>query len=284
MIRGRQSGAALVLVLWLVVLLASLIGAFALTARVEQLQGHVGVDAVRAGEMARAGLEYALYRQAQPPQPGQPAWISDGRPYPWQFADAQLELQVLSESAKVDINQADAGLLAALMQQFGADQAQAQRLAAAIVDWRDSDDLPQPAGAEAGDYSAAGLPYGPANDAFASIEELRRVLAMPPSLFEAMRPHLTIWSQRSQPEPMLAADPVLRAMGIDPVLQQAKRQAVLDSGNGLATAGDTFSIRSQVRWGDDRALVLDAVVRRGRAGAARDAYTVLSWQQTMGTQ
>lgn len=284
MIRARQGGAALVLVLWLVVLLASLIGAFALTARVEQLQGHVGVDALRAGELARAGLEYALYRQAQPPQPGQPAWASDGRPYPWQFGGAQLELRVLSESAKVDINQADAGLLAALMQQFGADQGQAQRLAAAMLDWRDSDELAQPAGAEAAAYAAAGLPYGPANNAFASIEEVRRVLDMPAPLFEAMRPYLTIWSQRSQPEPMLAADPVLRAMGIDPVLQQGKRQAVLDSGGGLASAGDTFSIRSQVRWGDDRRLVLDAVVRRGRAEAARDAYTVLSWQQGMGTQ
>ena len=281
---GRdQAGAALVLVLWLVVLLASLIGAFALTARVEQLQGHVGVESLRAGQLAQAGLEYALYRQNLPAQPGQPAWVSDGRAYPWQFSGAQLELRVLAESAKVDINQADAGLLAALMQQFGAEQAQAQRLAAAIVDWRDSDDLPQPMGAEAGDYAAAGLPYGPSNDGFASLQELRRVLAMPASLFEAMQPHLTIWSQRSQPDPMLASDPVLRAMGIDPVLQQGKRQMVLDGGNALASAGDTFSIRSQVRLGDERSLVLDAVVRRGRAETAQSAYTVLSWQQGMGT-
>ena len=101
MSRRNQGGAALVLVLWLVVLLASLIGAFALTARVEQLQGHVGVESLRAGQLAQAGLEYALYRQSLPAQPGQPAWISDGRAYPWQFAGAQLELRVLAESAVV---------------------------------------------------------------------------------------------------------------------------------------------------------------------------------------
>jgi len=279
-----QRGAALVLVLWLVVLLASLIGAFALTARVEQLQSHVGVEALRGGQLAQAGLEYALYRQSQPALPGQPAWISDGRSYPWQFAGAQLELRVLSESAKVDINQADAGLLAALMQQLGAGQAQAQQLAAAMVDWRDSDELPQPGGAEAGDYAAAGLPYVPANDAFQSLEEVRRVLAMPAPLFQALRPYLTIWSQRSQPEPMLAADPVLRAMGIDPVLQQSKRQSALASGGALASRGDTFSIQSLVRLGDDRVVVLDAVVRQGRTENALAAYTVLYWQQEMGKQ
>ena len=47
MSRPAMRGAALVLVLWLIVLMASVIGAFALTARVEQLQTHVGVDALR---------------------------------------------------------------------------------------------------------------------------------------------------------------------------------------------------------------------------------------------
>ena len=93
--------------------------------------GGAAAKPCRRGQLAQAGLEYALYRQSQPALPGQPAWISDGRSYPWQFAGAQLELRVLSESAKVDINQADAGLLAALMQQLGAGQAQAQQLAAA---------------------------------------------------------------------------------------------------------------------------------------------------------
>lgn len=284
MSRPAMRGAALVLVLWLIVLMASVIGAFALTARVEQLQTHVGVDALRGSQLAQAGLEYALYRQAQSAQPGQPAWISDGRSYPWQFGGAQLQLSLLSESAKVDINQADAGLLAALMQQLGAEPQQAQRLAAAIVDWRDSDELPQPLGAEKADYAAAGLPYGPSNDAFASLEELRRVLAMPAPLFQAMRPHLTLWTQRSQPEPMLASDVVLRAMGIDPVLQHSKRQAQLASGNALASAGDTFSIQSRVQLADDRSVVVDAVVRLGGSDTAAAAYTVLHWQQGMGTQ
>ena len=138
-------GAALVLVLWLLVLLASIVGAFALTARVEQLQGSTGVDLLRGVQAAQAALDWAVYRLGQPPQPGQPALLADGRPHPWQFAGMAVEVSVRDESAKIDINQADAGLLAALMVQLGVEQARAQRLAAAITDWRDSDQLPQPA-------------------------------------------------------------------------------------------------------------------------------------------
>lgn len=275
-------GAALVLVLWLVVLLASVVGAFALTARVEQLQGSTGVDALRAGQVAHAALDWAVFRLGQPAQPGQPAWVPDGRSYPWQFAGLAVEVSVRDESAKVDLNQADAGLLAALMQQLGVEQARAARLAAAVVDWRDSDQLPQPGGAEKAQYQAAGLPWGPADDAFGGLEELRRVLGMDGPTYELLQPHLTVWTQRSQPEPMLAEDVVLRAMGLDPAQVQLQRQALLAGLGTLASRGDTFSITTRVHLGDERSVVLRAVVRTGQGETAQAAYTVLQWQQGMG--
>lgn len=281
---STMRGAALVLVLWLVVLLASVVGAFALTARVEQLQGNTGVDALRAGQVAHASIDWAVHRLAQPALPGQPMLPTDGRPVAWQFAGLAVELQVREESAKVDINQADSTLLAALMRQLGLAPARANALAAAIVDWRDSDQLAQPGGAERAHYQAAGLPYGPADDAFQGLEELRRVLGMDADTHALLVPYLTVWTQRSQPEPMLASDVVLRAMGIDPVLQHSKRQALLASGNALASAGDTFSIQSRVQLADDRSVVVDAVVRLGGSDTAAAAYTVLHWQQGMGTQ
>ncbi len=58
----RARGAALIVVLWLVMLLAAMIGAFALSARVEHLQGAVLVSSAQAQEVARAGLEYAVSR------------------------------------------------------------------------------------------------------------------------------------------------------------------------------------------------------------------------------
>ena len=65
-IRHRERGAALLLVLWLLALLTALVGAFALTARIEGMQGRVLHRGVIANEVARAGLEYALVRVADP--------------------------------------------------------------------------------------------------------------------------------------------------------------------------------------------------------------------------
>src|ERR1044072_644105 len=58
----RARGAALLLVLWLITLLTGLIGTFALTARMEGLQGRMASEGVVAEQAARAGLEYALIR------------------------------------------------------------------------------------------------------------------------------------------------------------------------------------------------------------------------------
>ena len=55
--RARHRGAALLLVMWLIALLASLIGAFALTARIERLQERVLSRGAIAGQAARAALD-----------------------------------------------------------------------------------------------------------------------------------------------------------------------------------------------------------------------------------
>jgi general secretion pathway protein K len=82
------SGAALLLVLWLIVLLTGLVGGFAMLARVEGLQGRALTRGLVAENAARAGVEYALTRVAMVDLRQQ--WQADGRPYQWRFADAQL--------------------------------------------------------------------------------------------------------------------------------------------------------------------------------------------------
>jgi len=155
--RARARGAALLLVMWLIALLTALVGAFALTARTAGLQGRVLVRGLVAESAARAGIEYALTRVGQTDPRRQ--WRADGRPYRWRYADADVEVRITDEDGKVDINQSDATLLGALLRAVGVEQAQADRLAGAIVDWRDPDVLTQPSGGgEERDHRAAGLP------------------------------------------------------------------------------------------------------------------------------
>src|SRR5690606_5917536 len=78
----RARGAALLLVLWLVTLLAALVGTYALAARTEHLQGQVLARGLEARAAARAGLEYAIVRAGLPEQL---RWSADGREHPWRF-------------------------------------------------------------------------------------------------------------------------------------------------------------------------------------------------------
>ena len=119
----RQRGTALILVLWLIVLLTALVGGFALAARTEHLQGRVLVRGLVASGAARAGLEYAITRLAQPDARLQ--WRPDGRAYQWRYAGADVEVKIIDENGKLDLNQADAVLLAALLQGAGAEPEQA---------------------------------------------------------------------------------------------------------------------------------------------------------------
>lgn len=280
----RQHGAALVLVLWLIVLLAALIGAFALTARVEALQGSVLRASAQADEVARAGMEYGLWRlQASDPDS---RWRADGRRYRWRYAGAEVELRLTDESGKVDLNNADANLLSALLRTLGAEPGQDQQLAAAILDWRDPDNLSQPqGGAEDGDYAAAGLPYGAKDAPFESYGELQRVLGMSDVLYRKLLPCVTLYSDRARPEPRFAPAPVLTALGLDAEQQLAERE----SADNLNAAGDaftsgTFSIESRARLGDGREAVLRAVVRAGASPLPGATYTVLRWEQRAAMQ
>ncbi|WP_051412620.1 MULTISPECIES: general secretion pathway protein GspK [Pseudoxanthomonas] len=253
------------------------IGAFALASRVEMLQGKVQADGAQAQEVARAGIEYAMARLADPHP--QRRWAADGRPYAWSFAGASVELRIVDESGKVDINQADPVLLAALLRAVGTEPAAAQQLAGAIADWRDPDSLVQPGGgAEDPAYAAAGRAYGAKNAPFQSVAELHRVLGMTPELFAALAPHLTVFSGMPRPNAEFAPAPVLAALGPDVArIGHEHRDAQPIAGTG------TYSIDSRATLVDGREAVLRATVRS--SGTVPGAtYAVLRWERGTSTR
>ncbi|HHW4680252.1 MAG TPA: general secretion pathway protein GspK [Xylella taiwanensis] len=274
----RARGAALILVLWLVALLTAMIGVFALSARVEHLQGSVLVSGAQAQEVARAGLEYAVSR-LQSSNPAQVAWIPDGRPYDWRYADATLQMRMSDESGKVDLNVADLQLLTALIRALGVDVERAARLAGAIIDWRDTDHLVSPGGAEDSDYAAAGLPYGAKDNPFESIGELRLVLGMDTDLYRRMLPNVTIYSGNLKPDVRCAPVPVLTALGQDVGAVLAQRQQFSGSDASKQKGSGTYSIESKVRLAQGREAMLRAVVRMGSTRIPGMTYTILRWEE-----
>jgi len=276
-------------VLWLVALLTALVGGFALSARIEHLQGQVLSRGVVATQAARAGVEYALTRVGSDDPRWR--WLADGRPYPWHFGDAEVEVRIVDEQGKIDLNVADANLLAALFRAVGAESDPAMRAATAILDWRDPDTLTQPAGgAEDGDYASAGLPYGAKDEPFESVAELLQVLGMTPQLYARAAPHLTVFSGRDRPDPAFASSEVLAAMGYDAGSVVAQRQAwnpatgapppVLQTGEALVGSNSgTYSIESRARLRGGRTAVLRVVLRTGGNGLPGSAWTALRWEE-----
>jgi general secretion pathway protein K len=282
-------GVALLLVLWLVALFTALVGGFARTAQMERLQGSVLRDGVVAGEAARAGIEYALVRVGAGDR--RMRWVPDGRDYDWHYGDADVRVRIVDEMGKVDLNAADPPLLGALFRQAGAAPGDADRIAGAIVDWRDPDSLLQPSGgAEDDDYAAAGRPYGANAAPFETIAEVEQVQGMTPALYARVAPFLTVYSGNGTPDPSYAAPEVLAAMGLDAegIVAQRRRwdpasdqpPPVLPGGQSLNDGGTgTNSIWSRARLRNGRETVLHAIVRSGGNGLPGSAYTALQWEE-----
>ncbi|MDN5782453.1 MAG: type II secretion system protein GspK [Luteimonas sp.] len=276
----RQRGVALLLVTWLTMLLAAVVGAFALTAQMEKLQGRTLSRGVVAEQAARAGVEYALPRLAE--SDPKLRWHPDGRRYDWAFGGARVQIEVVDESGKVDLNAADVDLLARLFAVVGVDQATAGSIAAAIADWRDSDDLTQPqGGAEDPAYAAAGLPWGAKDAQFDTVAEVEQVLGMTPEIYARVAPLLTVYSGQARPEPQFAAAQVLQALGEDPAPILARRKARTPAPEDALLGGGsgTYSIDSRARLPNGRQAILRVVVRAGIGTVPGSAYTALRWEQ-----
>ncbi|MDQ2703256.1 MAG: general secretion pathway protein GspK [Pseudomonadota bacterium] len=262
----RCRGAALLLVLWLVTLLAALVGAFALAARTEHLQGQVLARGLEARAAARAGLEYAIVRAGL--SDPRLRWAADGGEHSWQYGDAEVVVRIVDEQGKVDLNMADAGLISSLLQVLGLDDRAAMQLAGAILDWRDADPLTQPAGgAEAPAYMQAGRGYGPANEPLRSVAEVEQVLGMTPDLYARLAPLVTVYSGLAVPDPAHAPAQVRTAMGIGG-----------EPPPPVAGNSGTYSIESRASI-RGRTAVLRVVVRNGGNGLPGSAWTPLRWEE-----
>jgi general secretion pathway protein K len=280
-VQFRARGAALLLVMWLVALMASLIGAFALSARIERLQERVLTRGAVAGSAARAGLEWALVRvgDVDPRR----RWIPDGRAYRWQYDGIPVEIRVVDEQGKVDINAADQPLLMALFRALGVPADKAGAIAGAMIDWRDADPLTQPqGGAEDPEYASAGLPYGAKDAPFETVAEVEQVLGMTPAIYALAAPYLTVFTGSGMPDTTFAQAPVLTAMGLDGQAMVEAREAQAPETGTIALGGagsGTYSIRSVARLREGRTAAIRGVVRMGGNGSPGSAYTALDWEE-----
>ena len=266
--RSRQNGIALIAVLWTLTLL-SLIG---ITLAWES---HTGsqiarnvVESASARAAADAGVERAILDLSS--RPGRTeAFRTDGTTYVWRFAECTVYISIRDEASKIDLNKAPPPLLAALFVSIGVSPEKAQSLADAIADFRDTDDMRRPSGAEASDYRDAGFAWGPKNAPFEVVEELQEVIGMRPEIYEKAAPDLSVYSLTST----IPATADERLSGI-------VRRAGFIPQPPTASPRQAFSIRAEARSANGATFVRNAIIQlKVRQGNVELGPLMLSWSR-----
>jgi general secretion pathway protein K len=290
-----ERGIALLAVLWVLALLSAMAVVLAGTARTEVQIARNHYENARARSLAEAGISLAIARFLDPDPRTQ--WRADGEEHAFSYGGGNIRVSVKDEAGKVDLNAAPEELIGGLFTAVGVQGETVSRLGHAIADWKDADDLRRALGAEASDYARAGLPYGPPNGPFQSVEELRLVLGMTARLYEKVEPFVTIHSSNGRINPLSAAPEVLRALpGVEPAQVAAYLQARESRGSRLSstvlpslTGVDQYislglpnavRIRAEAVTESGATFIREAVVSATRN--VRAPYTILGWRQIAG--
>jgi general secretion pathway protein K len=287
---ARQRGIVLVVVLWTVTLLALQVSLFNLTVRDAASLAGNELASARGEELAAAGVELAAARLTER-EPNR-RWLGNGSMQTVELGGAELLITITDETSRIDINEADAELLASMLRPFAKSPAVLAEWVDRIIDWRDPDDARRPQGAEEIDYRRAGVGYLPRNGPFLHVTELARVLGIPAAVTESLAPFLTVYSGEAKINPNIAARQVLLMLpGADPVeIDRALSPAAGGRGAGAAGLaglnrwfttrnGPTYRVEVVVRGGQDAAVMasVEAVILVGRDAAS--PFRVLSWRQ-----
>ncbi len=286
-----QRGIALVLVLWVLLLLTIITGVFALMARMDRLEANTLLAGTQARLSAEAAINLAVLALRDPED--ETRMLADGRVYAVDIDGVQVEVSAIDERGKLDINATDEVTLTNLFIGNGMELTEAESLAAAVMDWRDEDELERVNGAEEDAYYAAGLQVGPANRPFMMTEELLQVIGMPFELYRRLERGITVFSRVAEPDPAFAPVEALMALpdityeeAVNFVSERNSQQPGDSLGtelpNGIVAMeqgrGVTYSIQARATMPNGVWEQLQATIRLG-GNRSGNPYRVLRWRE-----
>jgi general secretion pathway protein K len=286
----KQSGVALILVLWVTVLLTVIAASFALSARTEGVQARMVFDTTKARYLAEAGLHRAIYELRNPDVEAR--WVADGRKYTMEFADSEIEISIIDETGKIDLNLASDELLVGLFASLGISEDDALTLTERVIDWRDNDNIKGFNGAEDEDYEAEGYPYGAKDALFDTVPELQQVMGIDYEMYRQLEPAITVYS--GSRDINIAYAPAQALMALQDVTEEDALQfieerelvenigdelPVLPNGmSGVARGGGVaFSILVKASLSNGHWASLDATIRLGGTVQGRP-FRIVRWR------
>lgn len=287
----RQKGIALVMVLWIIILVTITSGAFALMARMDQLEAHALLSGTRARMVAEAGIHLTAVMLRD--QDEMTRMIADGRTYQQTIDGVLLEIKVTDERGKLDINAVEEQTFQTLFINNGMEIDEAEYLAAAVMDWRDIDEVERVNGAELDAYNSAGLEIGPGNRPFMMNDELLQVLGMPFDLYRRIEPGITVYSRSAMPNIAYAPVEALMAipdLSMDDAINFVQTRRALEPGDIQSVAlpdgqvvmaqgrGLTYSIQAKATMPNGVWEQLETTIRLGGSPNGMP-FRVMRWRE-----
>jgi general secretion pathway protein K len=280
---SSQSGVALVVVLWVVLVLSLLVSGFAFTMHVETQLASFSRNQLKAEAIARSGVEVArmqlILDQRSAAEAGFDAlnqsWATNDFYFNHPLGDGILNVKVLDEESKIPINRATPEQLSRLLAALEVDLFDADVIVDSILDWIDDNDLHRLNGAEDEYYQSLSPPYRAKNAPLERIEELLLVRGVTPELFygtaateetparPGLRDLLTTTSS-GRVNVNTAPPIVLQALlGLDDVRVQAVL-ARRDGPDGIPGTGDDQPFRSVEEFFSLLGVVDPQILQRAR--------------------
>ncbi len=186
--KNNQTGAALMLVLWVIVLLTAIVTGFSLFMRTEVNITKNFKERTEAYYAAIAGIERA---KADILSVREQMYLEESKELmPWEKPDrkgflgnASYSYTIIDEDRKIDLNSATSEQLRYLLMASGVEGTELDTIIDAILDWRDTDNLHRLNGAEEDYYQSLPKPYSCKDGPFDTVEELLLVRGITPEIF-----------------------------------------------------------------------------------------------------
>jgi len=194
-----EKGAVLLLVLWLIVAMSLLGLSFSRSIRVEVTAARNVVDQKVGYYLARAGIEYAVFRilqtqsafslTRQRQEQGLDQEVPDvlAGETSIQLPNGSADVEVIEETGKINLNaplgETYSNMIYNLLIMVGMDPVEADSITDSIIDWRDEDDFTSPNGAESDYYQGLEKPYLAKNGFFDVSDELLLVQGITPEIY-----------------------------------------------------------------------------------------------------
>ncbi|MBL0699809.1 MAG: general secretion pathway protein GspK [Desulfosarcina sp.] len=206
-ILNNKNGIALFVVLWLIALLAVIVGEFSHAMRTEINITRNFKESTEGYYIALAGINRAvaelLAREYSKPElfpseekTDETEWRTGADIAPVDFGTGAYKVTITNESGKININKAAKNMLMMLLNSFDIDENEKDIITDSILDWRDKDNLHHLNGVEDDYYQSLDPPYECKDADFDSVEELLLVKGVTEEIFYGgLESMVTIYSE-----------------------------------------------------------------------------------------